>query len=271
MASTSKSKSPLRIEVCVDSVQSAINAVNGGADRLELCATLANGGTTPSLGLFKAVSRAVPDVPIMVMIRPRAGDFVYNELELGVMLDDIKSFKNRGAYGVVFGVLTPQGQVDKEATKLLVDFSLPMQVSFHRAFDATRDPFEALEDIISIGGVSRILTSGHAKNVVDGLDMIVMLQIKALQLASSSFSILPGSGVNSDTIDTILVKLLPEGVREFHMSGGRWKSGRMAHRAQTLGFGATSEHEWDVWETDYHAVKEVRTIINMVCDKFGFE
>lgn len=101
--------------------------------------------------------------------------------------------------------------------------------------------------------------------------MIVMLQIKALQLGPSSFSILPGSGVNSDTIDTILVKLLPEGVREFHMSGGKWKSGRTAHRPQALGFGATPEHEWDVWETDYHAVKEVRTIINMVCDKFGFE
>ncbi|KAI0936948.1 hypothetical protein AcV5_004965 [Taiwanofungus camphoratus] len=178
---------PLLIEVCVDSVESAIAAKQGGADRLELCANLGvGGGTTPSLGLLRAVQRAVPDTPIMVrplyavgsdhllspypdelwlmqaMVRPRTGDFLYSEAERNVMLEDMYIFKQSGASGVVFGILRKDGTVDVERVTRLANEAFPMQVCFHRAFDMTRDPIEALNDIWSIPHMTRILTrQGH--------------------------------------------------------------------------------------------------------------
>ncbi|KAJ8473078.1 hypothetical protein ONZ45_g16438 [Pleurotus djamor] len=139
----------ITIEVCVDSVQSAINAINGGADRLELCANLGvGGGTTPSVGLFKVVSKLADGLPMMVrllvLVRPRAGDFLYSETEFEVMREDIRAFKRRGARGVVIGILTAEGRVDVDRTKVLVDEALPMEVCFHRAFDMTRDPDEGI-------------------------------------------------------------------------------------------------------------------------------
>ncbi|KAK0465551.1 copper homeostasis CutC domain-containing protein [Desarmillaria tabescens] len=208
------------LEVCVDSVQSAKKLVQAGADRLELCGNLGlGGGTTPSLGLLKAVLKAAPDVPIMVMIRPRAGDFLYSGDELDVMLQDIRIFKR---YPI-------------------------REVCFHRAFDMTRDHIE-----VNIGGISRILTSGHGKTAVDSIDTLASLFRVAEQLAGDSWplTILPGSGVNVDTIEPILVSLLPLGLEELHMSGGSWRDGEMRYRREALGMGVSTEREWAVWQTD---------------------
>ncbi|KAK0233605.1 CutC family-domain-containing protein [Armillaria fumosa] len=260
------------LEVCVDSVQSAKNAVQARADRLELCGNLGlGGGTTPSLGLLKAVLKAAPDVPVMVMIRPRTGDFLYSDDELDVMLEDIRIFKRYPIRGIVVGILTPEGRVDTERTKRIVDAALPLEVCFHRAFDMTRDHIEALRDIVNIGGISRILTSGYGKTVVDSIDTLVSLFRAAKRIAGNSWplTILPGSGVNADTIDSILVSLLPLGLEELHMSGGSWLDGEMQYRREALGMGVSAEREWAIWQTDGLKVGEIRAILDIVCENFG--
>lgn len=261
------------LEVCVDSVHSAKIAVQAGADRLELCANLGlGGGTTPSLGLLKAVLKAASETPIMAMVRPRTGDFLYSDDELDVMLEDIRIFKRYPIRGIVMGVLTREGRVDTERTKRIVDAALPLEVCFHRAFDMTRDHIEALQDIVSIGGISRILTSGHGRTVLDSIDTLASLFRVAKRLAGDDswpLTVLPGSGVNADTIDPILVSLLPLGLEELHMSGGSWLDGEMQYRREPLGMGVSAEREWSVWQTDGLKVGEVRAIVDMACEKLG--
>ncbi|KAJ7651626.1 copper homeostasis CutC domain-containing protein [Mycena polygramma] len=245
----------LCIEVCVDSVRSALNAVGGGANRLEVCGNLgAGGGTTPSLGLVKAIQSSV-DVPLMVMIRPRTGDFLYSDDEIEVMLEDIRVFKQNNVSGVVLGALNAEGRVDVEATQRLVDEASPLQVCFHRAFDMTRNPTEALEDVMSIKGVSRILTSGHGPTVSESLDTLNSLCERAHQ--KNELTILPGSGINADTVGPVLNALLPRGVMELHLSGGSWVEGGMLLRTPGLGMGI-GDKEWSVWVTDEAKVRSVR-------------
>ncbi|KAJ2918390.1 hypothetical protein MD484_g1993, partial [Candolleomyces efflorescens] len=201
----------LLIEVCVDSVESAVNAVHGGADRLEVCANLGiGGGTTPSLGLVRSIQKAVKDtVPLMVMIRPRVGDFRYSHHEIDVMLGDIASFKELGVRGFVVGALSEDGRVDIETMK--------------RAFDMTRDPEEALCDIIEIGGISRVLTSGHAARAPESVTTLERLFDAAKQMTGHDLwglTLMPGSGINSKTIGPVVEHLLPKGLREIHLSGG---------------------------------------------------
>ncbi|KAJ7459094.1 copper homeostasis CutC domain-containing protein [Mycena galericulata] len=257
--------SPIVIEVCVDSVRSALNAVRGGADRLEVCGNLGvGGGTTPSLGLLKSIQRAV-DVPTMAMIRPRTGDFLYSHEEIEVMLEDIRVFKREGVRGVVLGVLRADGRVDVDTTKRLVDEALPLEVCFHRAFDMTRDAAEALRDVISIGGISRILTSGHGQTVLESLHILKELCQTTRKLAEDLpwvLSILPGSGINTETVDPILNALLPLGVMEIHLSGGSWVESGMTHRQAGLGMGV-GESEWNIWETSENKVREVRRLVGM--------
>ena len=145
------------IEACVDSYASAMAAARGGADRLELCANLAIGGTTPSLPLFRQVRRDCP-VKVNVLIRPRFGDFLYDQAELEEMAEEIDAFRELGANGVVIGVLTPEGALDQAAMARLMERAGGMEVTLHRAFDMTRDPFAALETAVSLG-CRTILTS----------------------------------------------------------------------------------------------------------------
>ncbi|KAF7303190.1 Stearoyl-CoA desaturase [Mycena kentingensis (nom. inval.)] len=263
------SPSPLIIEVCVDSVQSALNAVRGGANRLELCGNLGiGGGTTPSFGLLKAVQQAV-DVPIMAMVRPRTGDFLYSAAELEVMVQDIRMFKQAGVAGVVFGVLRADGRVDVQATKRLVDEARPLQgtsdayiyrhgspaVCFHRAFDMTRDPGEALRDVASVPGITRILTSGHAATALDGLNTL-----RGLVRSAGVLSILPGSGINGRTVQDVLDAL---DIAEVHMSGGGWMEGGMAYRRNGMGMGADEANAWNIWTTSEDSVRAVRELCDM--------
>ena len=167
----------IQLEVCVDSVESAMNAERGGANRVELCDNLFEGGTTPSAGCI-AVVRANLKIGLQVIIRPRGGDFLYDAREVAVMQHDIRVAKELGADGVVSGALTVQGEVDRAIIKQLIELARPMNVTFHRAFDMTADPFQALEDLIDLG-VDRILTSGQQATAWEGVGLIEALEKQA--------------------------------------------------------------------------------------------
>jgi len=257
----------LVIEVCVDSIESAVAAVKGGADRLEVCANLANGGgTTPTLGLIRTICRII-DVPLMIMIRPRVGGFLYSREEVAIMLEDIRIFKELGLgnqlRGFVLGVLNMEGRVDVECMKILVDEILPLEVCFHRAFDTTRDAVEALHDIDDIGGISRILTSGQANKVMDGLstlETIFETRKSIIEDEAWGLAIMPGSGIDGTTLPKLLQTLLPLNLREVHLSGGRWIPSEMLFKRSQINLGAGTEGEMGVWRTEEDEVRVVREI-----------
>uniref|UniRef100_A0A2K6U0A3 Copper homeostasis protein cutC homolog n=1 Tax=Saimiri boliviensis boliviensis TaxID=39432 RepID=A0A2K6U0A3_SAIBB len=161
------------MEVCVDSVESAVNAERGGADRIELCSGLSEGGTTPSMGVLQVVKQSV-QIPVFVMIRPRGGDFLYSDREIEVMKADIRLAKLYGADGLVFGALTEDGYIDKELCMSLMAICRPLPVTFHRAFDMVHDPMAALETLLTLG-FERVLTSGCDSSALEGLPLIKRL------------------------------------------------------------------------------------------------
>ncbi|KAI0654480.1 copper homeostasis CutC domain-containing protein [Cubamyces menziesii] len=264
--STSPTTERITIEVCIDSVESAIAAVRGGADRLELCGNLAlGGGTTPSIGLFKAVRVAAPQgLPIMVMIRPRTGDFLYTDAEHRVMREDIKAFKEAGADGVVLGILQKDGKIDVARTKTLAEEAAPMQVCFHRAIDlSSQDLLSAHLDISSIPQVTRILTSGQASTAPSpsALPHLRLLLRTASRMPSFA-KVLVGSGVNAQTVGPLLAELLPCGLREVHLSAGGWTPSEMEFRREGMGMGVGREGEWAIWRTSEQKVREVRELVD---------
>jgi copper homeostasis protein len=177
------------IEVCVDSVASAVAAERGGAKRIELCGDLIEGGITPSAGMIELV-RARVSIALQVMIRPRGGDFYYTDDEFEIMQRDIENARKLGADGVVFGILNADGTVDTQRCQRLVALAQPLNVTFHRAFDMTADLFRALEDVFDTGA-NRILTSGGQPTALEGLPPIAGL-VKA---AKGRIAIMPGGGV----------------------------------------------------------------------------
>ncbi|MBK1882438.1 copper homeostasis protein CutC [Luteolibacter pohnpeiensis] len=197
------------LEICIDSVESAIAADRAGAKRVELCAGLFEGGLTPSAGMIKAVRSRVT-LGVMVIIRARGGDFLFNDEEMEAMLEDISVAKKLGADGVVIGCLNANGTIDEDKTKALIAEAGPLPVTFHRAFDMCRDPFEALDQLASLG-IKRILTSGQESSVLEGADLIRDL-VKA---AGDRIIILPGGGITSRNIHKIAA--LTE-APEFHLS-----------------------------------------------------
>jgi len=201
----------MELEICVDSVESAIAAARGGAERIELCSALSEGGITPSAGLISAVREAV-GIQVFVIIRPRGGNFVYSEAELGVMRRDIAAAQERRVDGVVLGVLTPDHEVDRARTTELIELARPLQVTFHRAFDVCRDLERALEDVIACGA-DRLLTSGGPSDAVNGLQTIVGLQRKA----GDRIRVMAGGGVRIGNVRTIAART---GIREVHTSLG---------------------------------------------------
>ncbi|MCK9601924.1 MAG: copper homeostasis protein CutC, partial [Sphaerochaeta sp.] len=163
----------MKIEICLESIESVLAAEAGGADRVEFCADLFEGGTTPSLGAFK-VARKHSSIAMNVLIRPRGGDFCYSALEFEAMKEDVKLFREAGADGIVFGILTPDGEIDVQRSKEIITLARPCSVTFHRAFDMTRDASRSLETLISLG-VDRLLTSGLEATVIEGLQTLKML------------------------------------------------------------------------------------------------
>ncbi|KAI8621376.1 CutC family protein [Chytriomyces sp. MP71] len=228
---------PLALEVCVESVESALVAQNNGAARIELCASLAvEGGITPSLGLISLAKQRV-SLPIMVMIRPRSGDFCYSDDEFDIMKTNIEACKSAGVAGVVFGILTPEGRVDIDRMKTLVFLAQPLQVTFHRAFDVTRDTSEALTDILSLGGgIQRILTSGADKSVLEGLPMLETL----FRQANGRVIIMPGAGISLRNLDRIMSALIPAGLQEIHMSCMKTVDSPMIYRNSIVSMGSSA-------------------------------
>ena len=198
-----------KFEICANSVASCIAAQEGGADRVELCAGIPEGGTTPSVGMIRQ-ARASISIALNVIIRPRGGDFLYSESEIQEMLYDIKAAKDHGADGLVFGCLLPDGTVDMANMRRLMDAAGDTPVTFHRAFDHTSDPFKALEDTIELG-CARILTSGCMPTALEGAPLLAQL----VEKSAGRIIIMPGCGVKEGNIaETARLS----GAREFHFS-----------------------------------------------------
>jgi len=197
------------IEIVVYNIESAMNAQKGGADRIELCDNPAEGGTTPSFGVMEIVRQSVT-MDVYAMIRPRGGDFVYSAYEYHAMKRDIEMCKRASLDGVVFGILKSDGSLDKDRCRKLIETARPMNVTCHRAFDVTRDPFEALEDCIEVG-FDRILTSGQVQTAMEGMNLIKELVTKA----GIRISIMPGSGIHKGNAKHILEST---GATEIHFS-----------------------------------------------------
>lgn len=182
------------IEICASNYQSAINAQEAGAQRIELCSELAIGGITPSYGLLRATVDAL-SIPVYVLIRPRSGNFTYTNSEFEIMKHNIQLCKDLGCSGIVSGVLNKDNTVNVEQTKELIELSKPLPFTFHRAFDWTPNPSEAIKELIKLG-VERVLTSGQETTAEQGIKLLTKLK----QLANDKIIVLPGGGINSENI-----------------------------------------------------------------------
>jgi copper homeostasis protein len=227
------------IEACVDSVPSALAAEAGGAERVELCDNMIEGGTTPSAGTI-AEAKARLRIPVFAMIRPRGGDFLYSDVEYGVMRRDIGHARALGADGVVLGLLDRGGAVDVERTAALVEAARPLPVTFHRAFDVARDPEEALEALIRLG-VARVLTSGQAPTAPEGAALIAGL----VRQAGERIGILPGCGLDETNLREFVGRT---GAREVHVRGTSPVRTEMAHRNPRISFRAAVDSDDSVLE-----------------------
>lgn len=219
----------LLVEVAVESVAGAYAAVMGGAGRIELCSSLALGGLTPSVGLCQAVCAAV-QVPVFAMLRPRAGDFLYEPDEVDVIVRDLEALREAGAAGFVVGALDRNGHIDKRRMREFVELAGDLPVTCHRAFDVCRDADQALETLCELG-VTRLLTSGQAPSAPDG-----RMRIKELvQRARGRLTVMAGAGVRPDNV-VRLVELT--GVREVHLSAAGSRDSRMAFRRDGVAMGS---------------------------------
>lgn len=239
----------MRIEICVDSAAGAVAAERGGADRVELCANLLEGGTTPSAGSI-SVARRTLKIGLQVIIRPRGGDFLYSNDEREVMRDDVRVAKDLGADGAVIGCLTAAGDIDLAVTRELIQLARPMNVTFHRAFDMCRDPHKALEDLVELG-VDRILTSGHEASCIEGLELIAALQ----KQAAGRIIIMPGGGITPRNVQKVIAST---GVSEVHLSArSTVESGMRFRNTRVFMGGALRPPEFSWKNTDETAVRSV--------------
>lgn len=228
-----------KFEICANSVESCLAAQEGGADRVELCAGIPEGGTTPSYGEIKLARKLLTKTKLHVIIRPRGGDFLYTPLELERMEEDIRICRELGVDGVVFGCLTEEGEIDREANRRLVELARPMSITFHRAFDRTADPMKALEDIISLG-CNRILTSGQQPKAIDGISLLAQLEKKLKEYPLPPIQLLAGSGVNEENIRQIFDAT---GIHEYHFSARVNVVSKMKHYNHKVYMGAKGANE----------------------------
>jgi copper homeostasis protein len=239
------------LEICVFSPESCLNAQVGGAQRIELCGGLYEGGTTPSIGL---ITWAVENLSIEthVMVRPRGGDFCYDDLEFVVMCRDIEMIKNIGAAGVVLGILNPDGTVNIARTKQLVELAKPLKTTFHRAFDRTNEPFKALEDVIETGAI-RILTSGQKPTAIDGKALIGQLVIAA----AGRIEIMAGAGVSADNA----AELLATGVDALHLTAKSTRPSLVQYQNPDLKMASViNANEFEIVYSDVDKTRKLSSI-----------
>jgi copper homeostasis protein len=238
----------------VTSTESAMLAERAGADRIELCDGLDDGGKTPSYGLIKSVKEKT-NIPVHVMIRPRAGDFFYSGEEFEIMMHDIKIAKQLNADGAVFGILTQDGAVDIERTKQLIDIAQSMKITFHRAFDMTVDPFESLDVLVDCG-VNSILTSGHRNTALEGAEQIFRLQ----QRAGKKIKIMAGSGVTDKTIVELATKTK---VESFHASAKKIIGSQMFFKNRNVVLTSSKQiSDYDLPTVDLEMIKAMKEKLN---------
>jgi copper homeostasis protein len=212
------------IEICTNGITSSLNAQKGGANRIELCDNLLEGGTTPSLGMIEIVKKQL-SIDVFVMIRPRGGDFLYSDLEFEIMKNDILRCKEIGVEGVVFGILNSDGTIDKQRTLSLIEIARPMQVTFHRAFDRCNNLQQGLEDLIELG-IDNVLTSGGNPKAIDSLPILE----KLVQQAGNRINIMVGSGVNPYNVH----HFKNIGITNFHFSATTTTNSPMTFRSQAF-------------------------------------
>lgn len=240
------------LEICSFSLESCLTAQKAGAGRIELCGGMFEGGTTPSAGLIR-LARQNLTIKLYVMIRPRGGDFYYSESEFEVMKADILTAKNLGADGVVFGILNPDGSIDKIRTTELVNLAKPLKVTFHRAFDVAEKPFQALETIIECG-CERILTSGQKNTAIEGLDLLKIL----VEKSQDRIEIMAGSGVSAQNAQ----QFLNVGVHALHMTGKGIQESKMTFRKPDVSMAAAAlTNEYEIYEADFEKCKAVVEIL----------
>lgn len=223
-------KSKIILEVCVNSVESAVAAEKGGADRVELCDNLMEGGTTPSLGSIE-IARKLLKIALHVIIRPRGGDFLYSDLEFEIMKRDIEICRNLGVDGVVFGVLKADGEIDFERNSELINIARPMSVTFHRAFDVTKNGINSLQTLIELNA-NRVLTSGQEATAFEGLETISEL----VEIAKDKIIVIACGGLNERNIRKFIEKTK---VKEVHMTGFAQIESKMEHRNERVFMGGT--------------------------------
>lgn len=241
------------IEICLESVESVIAAEKGGADRVELCSDLFEGGLTPTIGTVKTALKK-SNIKINVMIRPRGGDFCYSDEEFEVMLEDVKALKDTGINGIVFGILTPEGDVDIVRSKELIELARPLPVTFHRAFDMTRDPYKSLEDLINLG-VDRVLTSGQEATVPEGADLLEEL----VKIAGDRIIIMPGCGITERNFPKLQEKIK---AREYHIYLPREISSKMVyHPGHIYMGGLLRQSEFTITHTSSQRVSDVMSLL----------
>jgi len=235
------------VEICVEGVDGLIAAQSAGADRVELCASLLEGGITPSVGMVRA-ALAVATIPFHVIIRPRGGDFLYSELEFQSMLEDVKAMKQLGVAGVVIGCLTADGRIDEARTKALVDAAKPLKVTNHRAFDMTRDYREAIEALIRCG-VDRVLTSGQADSALEGISTLA----GTVEAAKGRIRIMACGGLNKDNVAKVYAETH---VDDIHFAALKDIEGGMTYRNEgvTMG-GEAADEEFRITVTDPDAIR----------------
>jgi copper homeostasis protein len=243
---------PVLIEVCVDSVASAVAAERGGAQRIELCSDLLEGGITPSLGLLQAV-RAGISLPLHVIIRPRGGDFCYSEEEFDIMQRDSEIAKRAGADGIVLGILLPSGRVDIARMRLLTELARPMSVTFHRAFDTSADLQNSLEDVCQTG-VDRLLTSGGEPDCLQGTDAIS----KLVRSARGRIHIMAGGGINVGNVAHILQRT---SVTEIHVGLATAVPSPMLVRNARVSLGKAPGREYQRAQVLEESVRELKRAI----------
>jgi copper homeostasis protein len=240
--------SKIAVEICIDSIEGALAAEQGGAQRVELCANLVEGGTTPSSGMI-ALARQHLAIALNVIIRPRGGDFYYSDLEFAVMQHDVVQAKALGADGVVIGLLHPDGTIDQERSAILIALARPLSVTFHRAFDMTVDPRQALDDLIALG-VDRVLTSGQANTALDGLELITAL----VKQAADRLIVMPGGGINEMNVQPIIERT---GAREVHLSARHTVESAMTFRNEAVYMGLPEFSEFQRKTTDGARVRAI--------------